>query len=227
MKKKKWKKLYFKFYKNLNEESQLKLNQFFDSLKQRLTLSKKDRKLLRIDFEKAFVKYQELGISLDRGLELLDLTNLGGFYSRPSSLWLPLDDTAKSYCQWVDKRSMSMFRIAAYLKENIHPEILQMALNFSIKRYPEFAMSIRKGYFWHYLDSIRKRFPIEKESQLPVQRIPLTFTGSKAFRVLYFNNRISVEFFHSMTDGTGAIEFLKTLVSCYLKLLNKNIHDSP
>ena len=226
MKKKKWKKLYLSFYKGLDAISQDKLNHFFDSLKQRLTLSKKDRKTLRIDFEKAFVKYQELGISLDRALELLDLTNLGGFYSRPCSLWLPLDDSAKSYCQWVDKRSMSVFRIAVYLKENIYPEFLQMALNFTIKRYPEFAMSIHKGFFWHYLDSIRKRFPIEKESQLPVQRIRLTFTGSKAFRVLYFNNRISVEFFHSMTDGKGAIEFLKTLTSCYLKLLNKNIQNS-
>ena len=38
-----------------------------------------------------------------------------------------------------------------------------------------------------------------------------------AFRVIAFRNRIAVEFFHSLTDGTGALIFLKSLVAEYLE----------
>ena len=37
-----------------------------------------------------------------------------------------------------------------------------------------------------------------------------------AFRVLVYENRIAVEFFHAVTDGTGGLIFLKTLVAEYL-----------
>jgi len=37
-----------------------------------------------------------------------------------------------------------------------------------------------------------------------------------AFRVIYYENRIAVEFFHALTDGNGGLIFLKTLVSEYL-----------
>ena len=37
-----------------------------------------------------------------------------------------------------------------------------------------------------------------------------------AFRVLVYRNRIAVEFFHALTDGTGGTIFLKTLLAEYL-----------
>ena len=38
-----------------------------------------------------------------------------------------------------------------------------------------------------------------------------------ALRVLYYENRVAVEYFHSLTDGTGALTFLKTLAAIYLE----------
>ena len=38
---------------------------------------------------------------------------------------------------------------------------------------------------------------------------------------LYYKNRISIECFHTLTDGTGATIFLSTLVATYLKLLKE------
>jgi hypothetical protein len=38
-----------------------------------------------------------------------------------------------------------------------------------------------------------------------------------AFRVIVYQNRIAVEFFHALTDGTGALIFLKNLVAEYLE----------
>lgn len=37
-----------------------------------------------------------------------------------------------------------------------------------------------------------------------------------AFRVIVYKNRIAVEFFHAITDGNGALVFLKTLLAEYL-----------
>ena len=37
-------------------------------------------------------------------------------------------------------------------------------------------------------------------------------------RVLYRNTRIAVEFFHSLTDGYGGLQFLKTMLAEYLRL---------
>ncbi|MEZ4627989.1 MAG: hypothetical protein R2912_07880 [Eubacteriales bacterium] len=37
-------------------------------------------------------------------------------------------------------------------------------------------------------------------------------------RVRYYHNRIAVEFFHVLTDGTGGQVFLQTLVAEYLRL---------
>ncbi|MBQ3075008.1 MAG: alcohol acetyltransferase [Clostridia bacterium] len=38
-----------------------------------------------------------------------------------------------------------------------------------------------------------------------------------ALRVLYYENRVAVEFFHALTDGSGAMVFLKTLAAIYLE----------
>lgn len=217
---------YSDYYQNLSEEDKLRIVTFFHELDNRLYLLGRDKKLIKKDFERAFAEYGLLGFSFEKALSLLDLSNLGGFYSRSSDFWLPLDEVGKSYTQFLDKNNMAVFREAFYLKERVHPELLQIALDFTIKRFPFFAMSVKKGFFWHYLDSTRRRFPIEKEGPLPVQRIPIAVSGSKTFRVLYYENRISVEFFHCITDGTGAKEFLKSLTWTYLYLLGKNIENS-
>src|SRR5699024_10315634 len=45
-------------------------------------------------------------------------------------------------------------------------------------------------------------------------------------RVLYYKHRISVEIFHSLTDGYGAIEFLKSLIYQYLILQGEKLTDT-
>ena len=40
---------------------------------------------------------------------------------------------------------------------------------------------------------------------------------SCALRVIPYKNRIAVEFFHSLTDGTGGLIFLKTLLAEYIQ----------
>lgn len=51
----------------------------------------------------------------------------------------------------------------------------------------------------------------------------LNAISSPTFRVVWFGNRVSVEFFHVLTDGTGAAIFLRTLLREYLRLMGCDV----
>ena len=217
----------FNNYTNtLNEEEQILLKDFFTSFSEHCLLNKETKQALKTDFENAILYYHQNSLDLQTALSYLDIKNLGGFYARPPVLWFPLDDAAKIYPLSMAHDRMAIFRLSAYLKKDIVPEILQMALNFSIKRFPTFATTLKKGFFWHYLDTTKRRFCVEEENDVPSQPIKVSVSGSQSFRVKYYKNRISIEFFHVLTDGTGGMEFLKTLTTEYLKLLGTNISQN-
>lgn len=206
------------YREQLSDSDRTLLSAFFEDFNSRCLLSKLDKNTMREDFEKAILFYAEEGLSLQEALKRLDLRHLGGFYARPPITWFPLDDAAKIYPLSMAHGNMSVFRLSLYLKEAVEPILLQMALNFTIKRFPSFATTVKKGFFWHYLDSTKRRFIIERERDLPCQPMKVSHSGSTSFRVLYFENRISVEFFHMLADGTGGMTFLKVLTAEYLRL---------
>ena len=90
---------------------------------------------------------------------------------------------------------MAIFRLSVYLKKEVVPEILQMALNFTIKRFPTFATTLKKGFFWHYLDTTKKRFSVEEENDVPSQPIKVSSSGSQSFRVKYYKIELVLNFF--------------------------------
>jgi len=214
------------FYNNLSDIEKEEATYFFNDLKNHIALSLKHNLMIKEDFEKAILYLCSNNVSFKDALKRLDLANLGGFYCRPSSLWLEMDDVAKMYSLFMGRDSMGVFRLSFYLKNDIVPEILQIALLYTVKRFPSFAVSVKKGFFWPYLDSLKRRFKIEKETGIPCQPINISYAGSQTFRVLYYNNRISVEFFHGLTDGTGGLNFIKSLVREYLTLLGRDIPNS-
>lgn len=207
------------YLSSLSEDDRAKVDSLFQDFDSHCTIAKPWAKELREDFEKALLCYSRQGLALEDALKRLDARNLGGFYARPAAAWFPLDDAAKVYPLSMGRYNMAMFRLSVYLKEAVIPELLQMALNFTIKRFPGFATTLKKGFFWHYLDTAKRRFCVEQERDIPCRPLKVSASGSQSFRVLYFNNRISVEFFHVLTDGTGGMEFLKVLLGEYLSLL--------
>lgn len=224
------------YRQSLPEPEQNKLTLFFEDMKHHINLGGQETQKIRADFENALLYYSSLGLSLNDALDRLSVSNLGGFYARPPMLWYKLDDAAKIFPLSMRHGQMAVFRQSIYLKENIVPEILQMALNFTIKRFPSFATTVKKGFFWHYLDASKRRYAVEPESGIPCRPLPISRSASQSFRVVYYNNRVSVEYFHILTDGTGGMIFLKTLIAKYLHLLGTewsraegilNINDIP
>ncbi|MBO5907007.1 MAG: hypothetical protein J6Q85_02495 [Clostridia bacterium] len=216
---------YYEFLDGLSDEDRELLRVFFREFDLNFSLSKAEKRAFRQDFEEAITVLCERGASVREACERLSLTNLGGFYARPSIAWFPLDDAAKIYPICLEHGLQNNFRISVYFKEEVVPEILQMALTFTIKRFPGFSTSLKKGFFWHYLDAVKKRFPVEEERDAPCQPIKVSISGSSSFRIMYYRNRMSAEFFHILTDGTGASVFVKALAGEYLRLLGINSAD--
>ncbi len=206
------------YLSQLSEADASALELFWSDFAAHCQLRGREYRKLKTDFEKAILYYVEQGKSLQEALELLAIRNLGGFYARPPVLWFPLDDAAKIYPLSMEHGRMAVFRFSVYLKAEVVPELLQMALNFTIRRFPSFATTLKKGFFWHYLDTTKRRFNIAPEQDVPCQPLKVSTSGSQSFRVLYYGNRISVEFFHVLTDGTGGLTFLKVLTGEYLRL---------
>ena len=138
--------------------------------------------------------------------------------------WFKLDNAAKIYPAARSSRWNAVFRMAVVMKDEVKPDILQQALDDIIDRFPTFQVTLKKGLFWYYFQYVDEKPKIEEEKDYPCSIMRLTGRGH-VFRVLYYSHRISVEVFHSITDGTGNITFLKTLVSRYCELCGATIED--
>ncbi|MGM9522518.1 MAG: hypothetical protein ACI3VB_08575 [Oscillospiraceae bacterium] len=215
---------YSEYVESLSDSEREALSVYFRLLDQHLRLPREWKGAMLRDFESAILCCSRRGLPLSRTLELLSPSNLGGFYSRPATTWYPLDNAAKVYPLSMSHKQMAVFRLSAYMDEDVVPELLQVALTFTIKRFPFFATTIKKGFFWHYIDSAKRRFAVEPETYTPCAAMNVSISGSPSFRILYYKNRISAEFFHILTDGTGGMVFLKCLTAEYLRLLG---HDIP
>ncbi len=131
--------------------------------------------------------------------------------------WFRLDNAAKIYPAARSAKWNAVFRMAAVLKREVNPELLQQALEDIIDRYPSFRVTLKKGFFWYYFQYLTELPSVSEESAFPCSMMPIT-GKDYMFRVLYHGNRIAVEVFHSITDGTGCLSFLKTLVFRYCEL---------
>lgn len=133
-----------------------------------------------------------------------------------SPRWARLDNAAKIFPASRRRGWYNMFRLSATLNEPVSPEILQSALNVTIKRFPMIAARLKTGFFWYYLEEVKNPPQVMRDSYQPLMLRPFEDMRKCAIRVLYYQNRIAVEFFHAVTDGTGGMVFLKTLVAEYL-----------
>ncbi len=192
----------------------------------RVQLSKKETKALKEDFLRLFAFYAAQGMKAEEIEKRVGDDILGDFYHPASPYeWYRLDSAAKVYPLSMTHTKQTMFRVSAYMTEKVEPAVLQVALLSTIKRFPLFSTAIKRGVFWHYFDAVRCRFAIHAENEPPCTCIFLGGRETPCFKVLYYKNRISLEIFHVLTDGTGAMTFLKCLVREYLRLLGFSVGE--
>ncbi len=130
--------------------------------------------------------------------------------------WMHLDNSAKIYPASATPRWSNVYRLSATLTEQIDREVLQSALDVTVRRFPSIAVRLCRGIFWYYLEEIAHAPTVKDDLPYPTARMPFDDKHSCAFRVLVYKRRIAVEFFHALTDGNGGLVFLKTLVAEYI-----------
>ena len=137
--------------------------------------------------------------------------------AKASLRWVRLDNAAKIYPAARRKNWSNVFRQSVTLYENVDTGVLKSALDITVKRFPSIAARLRRGVFWYYLQQVEFAPEIRQEYSYPLTYMSKEEMRKCAFRVIVFHDRIAVEFFHSLTDGTGALIFLKSLVAEYLE----------
>lgn len=132
--------------------------------------------------------------------------------------WFRLDNAALIFPAVRRRDWTNAFRVSATLREAVQPEMLQRAVDMLLPRFPSVYVCLRRGMFWYYLQRLSKAPAIRQEGACPLIHMTGRELRQCCFRVLYYENRIAVEFFHAVTDGSGGMSFLKTLTAAYLTL---------
>lgn len=128
-------------------------------------------------------------------------------------IWYELDAFAKTYSSIISEGRTTCFRLSALFSENIDLEILEKVAILLEKKYPFYNSELKKGIFWNYLQQKKTHFMIEEEKTYPCTDI----RKDNPLRIIYFNNKLSIEIAHFLTDGKGATLFFKDLIEEYLE----------
>jgi NRPS condensation-like uncharacterized protein len=131
-----------------------------------------------------------------------------------------LDNAAKIYPAARRRNWNNRFRLSATLTEPVNPHILQSAVDVTLRRFPSIGARISQGVFWYYIEELKTAPAISKENSYPFPPVSFYDLRKCALRVVYYGNRIGVEYSHTLTDGTGGMIFLKTLLAEYLTQLH-------
>ena len=134
-----------------------------------------------------------------------------------------LDTAANLYPAIRGRKRPGVFRLSAVLAQPVQPYLLQIALNTTLKRIPSFSVKLRSGLFWHYFIHSDDLLPVQEYGPIPCMVLSSKKNNGFLIRVGYHGCRIAVEVFHSISDGAGAMVFLKTLIAQYLNLLGNSV----
>ncbi|MBQ6371577.1 MAG: hypothetical protein IJJ22_00455 [Oscillospiraceae bacterium] len=132
--------------------------------------------------------------------------------------WFRLDTAALIFPATARRDWCNAFRLSVSLKEPVDPEILQRAVDDMAARFPTFFVTLHRGFFWYYLEKSRERVTVRPDYAYPLTFMSRRELRKNCLRVLWYKNRIALEFFHSLTDGHGGSVFLCTLAAHYLEL---------
>ena len=129
--------------------------------------------------------------------------------------WYRLDNVGKFYAAQAGSPNQTIFRLAATMADEVDEQALQRALDATVAQFPGFNVSLRSGMFWHYLE------PSGTSPRVTPENLPICYglhagPQSVLFRVSYYRRRINVEVSHMISDGRGALEFLKALLGAYV-----------
>ena len=134
--------------------------------------------------------------------------------------WRRLDNSAKIFPISAGKKYSTVFRLSAVLNEKINKENLEKAVNMALETYKPFRVRMKTGLFWYYFEFNPKLPVIEEEKDYPCQYINPKENNNYLFKVTYFENKINIDIFHSLTDGGNGSIFFREIIYNYLEIMH-------
>ena len=129
----------------------------------------------------------------------------------------PIDNASILFLAQARKDHTNSFRFSMTLSEEICPETLQMAVDRVYKRFPTIFARFHFGFLHFY------QIPLTTPPQVqPDPGCLITMRKEElskcAYRVYYEGRNVSIEAFHALTDGYGALASFTALVAEYLRI---------
>ena len=129
---------------------------------------------------------------------------------------LRLDNAANIYPASMSKEYCSLYRMLVTMTENIDVTVLQEALTTVAERIPTFRCTLKAGAFWWYLDRCDAA-PVVRPLK-PLKNFRFKDQDGLLYRISVEGKQLSLDVFHALADGNGAMVFLMTLAGEYVRL---------
>ena len=126
-----------------------------------------------------------------------------------------LENSAIIYPSCQTRKYSVVYRMSVKMDKEVNSETLHQALNTVIRRFPSFRYSIRRGLFWWFLYKLENNPELSVPSEL--KSFDIKKNGGYMFKLSCSGRRIDLDVFHALTDGTGAMSFLLSVVAEYLR----------
>lgn len=126
-----------------------------------------------------------------------------------------LDCSARFYPVVNTARTQSLFCIGAVLDDDVDVERLTRAACAVAPHYPTICATLKRGFLWHRLqrnDAPIRVYPLGDRLLEPIDQ---RANDGHFFRLSAGGREVRLEIFHALTDGTGALEFLKATLARY------------
>ena len=140
--------------------------------------------------------------------------------------WVRLDNASNIFLAAMSNRDSKVFRFSAEVTKTVDPDLLQQALNKVYEDYKLYHSVLRRGVFWYYLEESDLKPTVRLDINPTCEPLYHFDRRELLFRVVYWKKRISIEVFHVLSDGTGAMWFLQDLLAEYLRLLHPEIETA-
>ncbi|HEY4557935.1 MAG TPA: alcohol acetyltransferase [Enteractinococcus sp.] len=132
--------------------------------------------------------------------------------------WVRLDNASNIFLAARSESDTKVFRLSVEMDHEVDPEVLQEALDTTYDRYRLYHAVLRRAIFWYYLQDSDLRPTVSPETKPTCAPIYDADRTGLLFRVVYHHERIMLEVFHALSDGTGALWFLTDLAGEYIRL---------
>lgn len=119
--------------------------------------------------------------------------------------WVRLDNASNIFPAARSDVDPKVFRMSAELDHEVDPALLQDALEETFARFPLYHAVLRRGVFWYYLQDSDLHPQVEPETEHSCAPLYQADRRTLLFRVLHHRRRLSLEVFHALSDGTGAL----------------------